>query len=124
MANVGSQWVRFAAGAVVAAIALCATPAKADMVVYQFVALRGAAADCVWFNNNINDRSEDAIARQVDMIYNRVALKPDEPVTNVQTAQTQAGKTEAGFEMDRIGLCAGIEAIRPPAPEPAASPSS
>lgn len=93
----------------------------ADQVVYEFAALRGGVDQCQWFDDNINDRSEGALVRQVDALYNRVALPPGAPVNVTQNASAASGATLLGFTLDRSMLCAGSDAIRP---SPAPSPSS
>lgn len=101
----------------------------ADQVVYQFAALRGGVDQCQWFDDNLNDRSEAALVRQADALYNRVALPPGAPVNVTQNATAASGQQLLGFTIDRTQLCAGADAIRPsPAPSetpsPAPSPSS
>jgi hypothetical protein len=93
----------------------------ADQVVYQFAALRGGVDQCQWFDDNVNDRSESALVRQVDALYNRVALPPGAPVNVTQNATAASGEPLLGFTIDRTALCAEADAIRP-SPEP--SPSS
>jgi len=92
----------------------------ADQIVYQFAALRGAVDQCRWFDDNLNDRSEAALVRQVDALYNRVALPPGAPVNVTQNAAAASGAQLLGFSIERTQLCAGSDAIRPsPAPSPA-----
>jgi hypothetical protein len=94
----------------------------ADQVVYGFAALRGNVDQCQWFDDNLNDRSEPALVRQVDALYNRVALPPNAPVNVTQNATAASGEPLLGFTLDRTMLCAGTEAIRPtPAPSPTSS---
>jgi hypothetical protein len=93
----------------------------ADQVVYQFAALRGGVDQCQWFDDNLNDRSELALERQVDALYNRVALPPGAPVNVTQNATAASGAPLLGFSIDRTQLCAGVDAIRP---SPVPSPSS
>ena len=111
-----------AAGAVALAAAAAALPAPAETVVFRFPALRADVATCVWFDDNINDRSLGAIIRQTDLLYNRLALPPDATVTNVSTATTQRGAQEAQFDLGRTLLCADSEAIHPPTPIPSLAP--
>ena len=96
-------------------------PSRADQVVYQFAALRGGVDQCQWFDDNLNDRSEVALERQVDALYNRVALPPRAPVNVTQNATAASGAPLLGFTIGRTLLCAGADAIRP---SPAPSPSS
>lgn len=93
----------------------------ADQVVYRFAALRGGVDQCQWFDDNLNDRSEAALVREVDALYNRVALPPAAPVNVTQNATAASGAPLLGFTLDRTQLCAGADAIRP---SPAPSPSS
>jgi hypothetical protein len=93
----------------------------ADQVVYEFAALRGGVDQCQWFDDNLNDRSEAALVRQVDALYNRVALPPGMPVNVTQTATAAGGSPLLGFTIGRTLLCAGADAIRP---SPVPSPSS
>lgn len=93
----------------------------ADQVVYEFAALRGGVDQCQWFDDNLNDRSEGALTRQVDALYNLVALPAGKPVTVTQNATAASGTPLLGFTLDRTSLCAGADAIRP---SPAPSPSS
>lgn len=93
----------------------------ADQVVYQFAALRGGVDQCQWFDDNLNDRSEDALTRQVDALYNLVALPPGAPVNVTQNAAAASGTPLLGFTLEHTSLCAGADAIRP---SPAPSPSS
>jgi hypothetical protein len=93
----------------------------ADQVVYQFAALRGGVDQCQWFDDNLNDRSEGALVRQADALYNRVALPPEAPVNVTQNATAASGSPLLGFTLGGSTLCAGAGAIRP---TPAPSPSS
>ena len=104
----------------ICAAAIRPTPA-ADQVVYQFAGLRGGVDQCQWFDDNLNDRSEAALVRQVDALYNRVALPPGVPVNVNGNATAASGAPLLGFTIDRTQLCAGAEAIRP---SPVPSPSS
>lgn len=104
----------------ICAAAIRPTPA-ADQVVYEFAALRGGVDQCQWFDDNLNDRSEPALERQVDALYNRLALPPATPVTVNQNATAASGEALLGFSIGRTQLCAGAEAIRP---TPVPSPSS
>lgn len=106
-----------------AIVSVAARGSAADSVVYSFAALRGDAATCQWFDNNLNDRSESALVRQTDTLYNRTALPPGEPVNVNQTLTTAAGTQVLGFTLGRTALCADAGAIRPtPAPASSATP--
>ena len=95
--------------------------AAADSVVYSFAALRGDVSQCQWFDENLNDRSDGALVRQIGALYNRVALPPGEPVNVTQTATASTGTELLGFTLGRAQLCAAAGAIRP-TPTPSASP--
>jgi hypothetical protein len=105
-----------------AAAATCAS-ARAESVVYSFAALRGDVSTCQWFDDNLNDRSEAALVRQIALIYNRVALPAGAQANVTQIAATQAGTPLLGFTIDRTQLCAAADAIRP-TPIPSASPAA
>jgi hypothetical protein len=113
---------------VLAACALAAAAtarSAAENVVYELAALRGDVSLCQWFDENLNDRSESALIRQTDALYNSLALPPGAPVTVTQTATTSAGTQLLGFRLDRATLCAGVEAIRPsPLPSQQPAPTS
>ena len=113
-----SASVTLALVALALAAASAALPSRADTVLYRFAALRGPVATCVWFDDQINDRSLGAIIRQTDLLYNRTALIPGTDVTNVQTAPIQSGTLVAGFETGNTQLCSGDDAINPAAPVP------
>jgi hypothetical protein len=117
--------IRFSIATFTLAAAVAASlPARADTVLYQFVALRGGVATCQWFDDNINDRSLDAIIRQSDELYNRTALTPGAAVSNVQTASVSDGTLVAGFELAGTQLCSCDDAINPQASQPIVPPSS
>jgi predicted pyridoxine 5'-phosphate oxidase superfamily flavin-nucleotide-binding protein len=98
-------------------VAIGTARSEAENVVYQFPALRGDVSTCEWFDENLNDRSEGALIRQTDALYNRLALPVGAPVTVTQTATTSGGTQLLGFRLDGAGLCAGVETIRP-SPQP------
>ncbi|HVA34520.1 MAG TPA: hypothetical protein VNG31_10245 [Candidatus Baltobacteraceae bacterium] len=105
----------------IAAVVGIAPPVAADTIVYGFAALPGDVAACRWFDENLNDRSLGALARQVDLLYNRVALPAGTPVTVTQTATTTTGTQLVAFTVDRKTVCIGIDAVHPsPIPSPAA----
>ena len=106
---------------IAAAGLLAGRSVAADSVVYSFAALRGDATTCQWFDNNLNDRSEAALVRQADALYNRTSLPYGEPVNVTQTLTTASGSQVLGFTLGRAGLCADAGAIRP-TPIPSASP--
>lgn len=97
-----------------------AGPAQAETTVYIYPALPGPAANCQWFDDNINDRSIDAIIRQTDALYNRLALPPGVPVAITGSAATAQGERVVDFHLNRRWLCADHAAF---VPEPAQSPA-
>lgn len=111
----------FLSAAALALVASTPLTARADQVLYNFVALRGPASMCQWFDDKINDRGLDSIIHQTDMLYNRTTLKAGAQVANVQTAALQNGTNVAGFTVNGVQLCAGDDAINPSA-TPAAMP--
>jgi hypothetical protein len=109
-----------AAGALAA---VCTARSPAESVVYRFAALRGDASTCQWFDDNLNDRSEGALVRQISLIYNRVALPPGAPVTVTQTATASSGTHILGVRVNGVQLCTSADAIRPsPLPSAPAAP--
>jgi hypothetical protein len=111
-----------AAAASFAVAASAVVPAASETIVYAYPALPGPVGNCQWFNDNVNDRSIDAIVRQTDLLYNRVALTPDTPVTVTQTATTALGAQLVQFDLGRRLLCAGAQALHPELPEPSPPP--
>jgi hypothetical protein len=105
-----------------ALVAAATVRSPAESVTYEFAALRGDVSSCQWFDDNLNDRSEGALVRQIDALYNRVALPAGAPVNVTQTATTAAGTQLLGFRLGNAMLCAGVEAIRP-SPQPSEQPS-
>ncbi|MBV8155178.1 MAG: hypothetical protein JOY98_12205 [Candidatus Eremiobacteraeota bacterium] len=104
--------------------ALAARCTAADSIVYSFVALRGDVSTCQWFDENLNDRSEHSLVRQVDALYNRVALPPNAAVNVTQTATASTGTALLGFTLGNAQLCAAAGAIRPtPVPSASAEPA-
>jgi hypothetical protein len=102
-------------------VALAAATSSAQEIVYSFTGLRGTVDACKWFNDNLTDRSIDALTRQTDMLYNRLALPPGVPVTVVGTAATELGEQMVDFKLNSAEICAPAEAIygvpsSPPSP--------
>lgn len=98
---------------------------RADTIVYTYPALPGPVANCVWFDDNINDRAIDALIRQTDLIYNRATLPVGLNVAITQSATTAAGAQEVSFDVNRRLLCADSAAFHEeptPSPSPTASP--
>jgi hypothetical protein len=107
-----------------ALLAVAGGAASAQPILYTFTGLPGAVDSCVWFDNNLNsDRDEGTMARQVDLLYNRVALPPDENVTVGGTATTAAGGQVVDYKLGSRTICSTIEALNGPTPEPSASPT-
>ena len=109
-----------AAGAAI--VAFATLPARSDTIYYQAAALPGPAENCQWFDDNINDRSTDAIVRQTDLIYNRLALVPNTTVTVTGSATTQKGAQEIAFDVNGRLLCADASVTLPDLTEPSPSP--
>lgn len=107
-----------AAAAFAAVVALAGGAASAQTILYSFTGLPGAVDTCKWFNDNITDRSIGALTRQTDLLYNRIALPPDTPVTVGGTATTELGEALVDFSLDRKTVCTSAEAIRGPTPIP------
>ena len=100
--------------AVTLALALAGrAPAPAETVVYAYAALPGPVENCTWFDDNLNDHSENAMIRLTDLIYNRAALPPGATVNVTQSATTGRGDREAGFTLNGRLLCAGAAAFNP-----------
>lgn len=98
------------------------TPAPAETIVYEFAALPGPVVNCQWFDDNLNDHSIDAMIRQTDLLYNRVALPPDVTVAVSQTATTARGDQVAQFDLHGRLLCAGAAVFHPEMTESTPSP--
>lgn len=109
-----------AAGAMMAALG--ALPAHAETIYFQFPALPGPVANCQWFDDNINDRSDDSIVRQTDLIYNRLALTANTNVTVTGTATTKAGGQVVQFDVGSRQMCAESQVMHPEQAEPSPSP--
>jgi hypothetical protein len=103
-------------------IAAGSAAAPAESVLFTFTGLRGAVDTCQWFDDNLNDRSVDALTRQTDLLYNRVALPVGAPVTIVGTATAASGDQLVAFKLGSTTLCSNAEAIYGPTPSPSASP--
>jgi hypothetical protein len=105
-------------------VALGAGAASADPILFTFTGLRGGAGDtCKWFNDNLTDRSIDALARQTDLLYNRIALPVGENVTVGGTATTEQGEQLVDFHLQSAMICTTAEAIYGPTPMPSGSPT-
>ncbi len=106
------------ATAFMAILALGSGIASAQTIVYTFAGLPGAVDTCKWFDDNINDRDVGALTRQTDLLYNRVALPPDQPVAIKGTAATDRGEQLVDFDLDKRTICAPASAVYGPTPEP------
>lgn len=104
--------------------ALVGVAAPAQTILYSFAGLPGSVDTCTWFNDNLNsDRSIGAMARQTDLLYNRIALPAGAPVALGATATSARGSTLVDFKLGGRTVCADSEAINGPTPSPAASAS-
>lgn len=107
-----------------ALLAIAGGVASAQPILYTFTGLRGHVDACVWFNDNLNsDRDEATMARQVDLLYNRIALPVDENVTVGNTATTLAGGQVVEYQLGRATICSTIEALNGPTQEPSGPPT-
>ncbi len=109
------------AGAAIMA-ALCALPAHAETIYFQFPALPGPVANCQWFDDNINDRSTDALVRQTDLIYNRLALTANTNAAVTGSATTKAGGQVVQFDVGSRLMCAESTVMHPEQAEPSPAP--
>jgi|SRR6516162_3732307 hypothetical protein len=107
-----------AAAAFASIVALAGGAASAQTILYSFTGLPGAVDTCKWFNDNLTDRSIDALVRQTDLLYNKIALPPDAPVTVGRTAIAQNGESLVDFSLGRETVCGPAEAIYGPTPLP------
>ena len=98
-----------AAGVVLAAASLGI--ARADTVVYVDPALPGPVINCAWFDDHLDDRTEYAIVRQVDLLFNRAALSAGDQATITQSGVTQRGEALVGFTLNRRSLCSDAAAF-------------
>ncbi|MGB8909354.1 MAG: hypothetical protein WCC84_11460 [Candidatus Cybelea sp.] len=103
-------------------VALAAGTASAQEIVYTFTGLRSAVDGCKWFNDNLTDRSIDALTRQTDMLYNRLALPAGAPVTVVGTSVTEVGEQLVDFKLNSSQVCGPAQAIYGITSAPAATP--
>ncbi|MBV8373792.1 MAG: hypothetical protein JOY69_11080 [Candidatus Eremiobacteraeota bacterium] len=108
--------------AFIAAVGSAALAAPAETVAYSYPALPGPVANCVWFDDNLNDHSIDAIIRQTDLLYNRAPLPPGATVAVSQTGTTARGDQIAQFTLNGRLLCAGATAFHPEMTEATPTP--
>lgn len=110
--------------AFVAIALLAGAAAQAQPILYSFTGLPGTAADCQWFDDNLNaDRNTATMDRQVNMLYNRVSLPVDANVAIGGSATTAAGGQELDYKLGSRTICSTAEAIYGPTPEPSTSPT-
>jgi len=105
-------------------VALAAGAASAQTILYTFTGLRGPADTCKWFDDNLNDRSLDALTRQTDLLYNRLPLPAGDDVTVRGSAVTSQGEQLVDFDLKSSVVCTAAEAIYGPTPSPSASATS
>lgn len=93
------------------------------VILYSFTGLRGNVDTCKWFDDNLNaDRSEGTMTHQTDLLYNRIALPPDAPVTIGGTAVTNEGSQLVDYNLSGARICSTAEAVYGPTPSPSPSP--
>lgn len=93
------------------------------VILYSFTGLRGNVDTCKWFDDNLNaDRSVGTMTEQTNLLFNRVALPPDAPVTVRGTAVTNEGGSLVDFDLSGATICATAEAVYGPTPSPSPAP--
>jgi hypothetical protein len=102
-------------------VLLAAGVAPAQTILYTFTGLRGPVDTCKWFDDNLDDRSIDALTRQTDLLYNRLALPAGDDVTIRGTAETAQGEQLVDFNLRSAVVCTAAEAVYGPTPSPSAS---
>jgi hypothetical protein len=102
-------------------VALGAGAASAQTILYSFTGLRGPVDTCKWFDDNLNDRSIDALTHQTDLLYNRLALPVGTDITVRGTAVTEQGEQLVDFDL-HTAVCTAAEAIYGPTPSPSPTP--
>lgn len=91
---------------------------SAQTILYTFAGLRGTVTTCKWFNDNLADRSIDALTHQTDLLYNRIALPAGTNITVGGTAITAQGEQLVDFKLNSADICTAAEAIYGPTPSP------
>lgn len=104
------------------AACLAAVGAPAATILYTYTGLPGPSSSCKWFDDNLTDRSIDALTRQTDLIYNRVALPVGASVAVAGTATSAAGSPLVDFQLGSRNICTSAEAIYGPTPGPSEQP--
>ena len=93
------------------------------VILYSFTGLRGNVDTCKWFDDNLNaDRSVGSMTHQTDLLFNRIALPPDAPVTVRGTAVTNEGGQLVDFDLSGATICTTGEAVYGPTPSPSPAP--
>jgi hypothetical protein len=105
-----------------AILSLGCAAASAEPILYEFTGLPGDVHTCVWFNDNITDRSIPALTEQTDLLYNRVALPAGENVAIGGTATSAQGEAMVDFHLGRRLICTAAAAIYGPTPAPSEQP--
>jgi len=104
-------------------VTLAVSTASAQPILFSFAALPGAVDTCKWFDDNISDRSVDALTRQTDLLFNRVALPAGNEVRVGGSAVTGQGQQLIDFALGSRTVCTDSEAIYGPTPQPSAAPT-
>ncbi len=111
-----------AATAFAAIVAIASAAAPAQPILYTYTGLPGAVDTCKWFDDNLADRSVDALTRQTDLIYNRIALPADAEIVVGGTATSLAGDQLVDFKLGSKTVCSSARAVYPPTPDPSTTP--
>ena len=106
-----------------ALVVLAGGVAPAQPILYAFTGLRGGVDTCKWFDDNLADRSIDALTHQTDLLYNRIALPAGDNVAVGGTAVTLQGGQLVDFHVNSALICTTAEALYGPTPEPSESPT-
>jgi hypothetical protein len=107
-----------AAAAFALMLASAGAAASAQPILYTFAGLRGTVTTCKWFDDDIADRSIDALTRQTDLLYNRIALPTGAAVAVEGTAVTAQGEQLVDFNLGSARICTAAEAVYGPTPSP------
>ena len=107
-----------AAAAFALMLALAGAAGSAQTILYTFTGLRGTVTTCKWFDDNLADRSIDALTHQTDLLYNRIALPAGTNITVGGTAITAQGEQLVDFKLNSADICTAGEAIYGPTPSP------
>ena len=110
-----------AAAAFAVTLAFAGGAASAQTILFTFAGLRGSVATCKWFDDNVTDRSIDALTRQTDLLYNRIALPAGTTINVGANAVTAQGEQLVDLTLNSASVCTAAEAIYGPTPSPAPS---